>query len=89
MAQAVFLIGLLGGIASLVAAIGVARQNWRRDIAPFSRQTSSFKILADPGSYASASAVGSIRTLTAIGYGLFGAAILSLGYQLLADLRGR
>jgi hypothetical protein len=89
MAQAVFLIGLLGGIASLVAAVGVARQNWRRDIAPFSRQTSSFKILTDPGSYASASAVGSIRTLTAIGYGLFGAAILSLGYQLLADLRGR
>jgi hypothetical protein len=89
MAQAIFLIGLLSGIASLVAAIGVARQNWRRDIAPFSRQTSSFKILADPGSYASASAVGSIRTLTAIGYGLFGVAILSLGYQLLADLRGR
>jgi len=89
MAEAIFLVGLLGGIASLVAAIGVARQNWRRDVAPFSRHTSSFKVLARPGSYASATAVGSIRALTAIGYGLLGAAILSLGYQLLADLGGR
>ena len=83
--QAIFLTSLFGGVVSLVAAVGVARLNWRRDVAPFGRRTDSVKVLARPASYAAASAAGSIRTLAGIGYGLLGVAILCLLYQFFAD----
>ena len=89
MVQAVFLVSVLAGVASLVAAISVTRFHWRSDIAPYSRQTSAFKVLARPQSYAMASALGVIRTLTLIGYGLLAVAILCIAYQLLNDLSAR
>jgi hypothetical protein len=50
MVQAVFLTSVLGGVASLIAAIGVARFIWRMDVAPFGRHTNAIKVLARPSS---------------------------------------
>ena len=85
MVQALFLVSVLGGAASLVAAIGVARANWREDVAPFGRQTSARRVLARPESYAEASVLSLIRTLTTIGFGCLGVAILCIAYQFLKD----
>ena len=52
MGQALFLIGVLGGAGSLIAAIAVARLHWQADIAPFGRRPNSLKVLARPASYA-------------------------------------
>jgi len=70
---------------SLVAAIAVARTNWRPDVAPFGRHTSSHQVLARPASFVVGSALGRVRILTGIGYGLVGLAILCLLYQFFTD----
>lgn len=85
MVQALFLMSLFGGVASLVAAILVARLHWRSDVTPFGRRTNAFKVLASPASYAAPPALPLIRRLTVIGYGLVGVAIVCLVYQFLAD----
>jgi len=51
MIQVLFLGSVLGGVTSLVGAIGVARLRWRSDVTPFGRQTNSFKVLALPALY--------------------------------------
>jgi hypothetical protein len=86
--QGVFLVSVLGGATSLIAAIGVARSHWRPDVAPFGRQANAFKVLARPESYAVASVLGVIRGLTTFGYGLLGIAVFCLAYQFLKDLAG-
>jgi len=86
MIQVLFLGSVLGGVTSLVGAIGVARLRWRSDVTPFGRQTNSFKVLALPALYVVESAVPLIRTLTFLGCGLVGAGIVCLVYQVLAEL---
>ncbi len=86
MAQVVFLTSLFAGIACLVAAIAVARLRWRADVEPFGLHTGSVKVLAHPASYAAPSAVAAIRLLTVVGGVLLAAGVLSLLYQLLADV---
>jgi len=86
MVQVLFLASVLGGVTSLVGAIGVARLRWRSNVAPFGRQTNAFKVLALPGSYVVESAVPLIRTLTFLGCGLVGGGIVCLIYQFLADI---
>jgi hypothetical protein len=86
MVQVLFLVSLLGGVAILVGAIGMARLRWRNDVAPFGRHTNAFKVLARPESYVVAQALPLIRTLTFFGYGLAGVGVVCLIYQFLADL---
>jgi hypothetical protein len=83
--QAIFLTSALGGVVSIVAAIGVARLYWRTDIAPFGRHTNSIKVLSRPAFYARPVALGAIRALTHIGYTFFAVAVSCLIYQFLAD----
>jgi hypothetical protein len=85
MIQALFLTSVLGGVVSLVAAIAVARMNWRPDVAPFGRHTNSHRVVARPASFVAGSALGRVRMLTGIGYGLIGLAILCLLYEFFAD----
>jgi hypothetical protein len=84
--KVIFLSSLLAGVASLIGAVGVARLNWRSDVAPFNRHISAFKVLAQPELYAVPKAVALIRMLTYIGYALVGAAILCLCDKFLADV---
>jgi len=86
MVQAIFLTTVLGGTACLVAAITVARFNWRSDVPPFIQVSSAFKVLARPSSYVVAPTVPLVRALTLIGYGLLGIAFICLAYQLFTDL---
>jgi hypothetical protein len=64
-----FLIGLLGGIAFLVAGLFVTRLHWRTDIPPFDRHTNALKVFARPSRHASGS-LPLIRALNAIGAAL-------------------
>ena len=88
MIQAIFLTCLLTGIACLIGAISVARQNWRRDIEAYSRKTNAFKVLSKPQQYAVQSAVALIKTLALMGYIFVGLAIICLGYQFMIDFAG-
>jgi hypothetical protein len=85
MVQTVFLVSVLGGVVSLVAAVAVARQHWRTDVARFSHETNALKVLVRPASYV-ASGLAVIRTLTLIGCGLLVVALLCLVYELLVSL---
>jgi len=84
--KTLFLASLFAGVACLVAAIAVARLNWRPDVAPFDRRTNSVKVLARPEQFAAGSSLGLIRALTAVGYGLLGVASLSVIYQMLVNM---
>lgn len=81
MVQVLFLASLLGGVAVLIGAIGMARLHWRKDATPFGHHTNAFKVLARPESYVVAQALPFIRTLTFFGYGLAGVGIVCLIYQ--------
>jgi hypothetical protein len=83
--QTVFLVSVLGGVVSLVAAVGIARTHWRTDVARFSSETNALNVLLRPASYV-ASGLGAIRTLTLLGCGLLGVALLCLVYELLVSL---
>jgi len=85
MVQTVFLVSVLGGVVSLVAAVATARTHWRTDAEPFGRRTRAFSVLARPVSCVVASAIPLVRSLTVLGCGLLAIALLCLAYQAVVD----
>ena len=77
-AETVFLVTLIGGIALLVAALAVARLNWRKDVTAFGRGSSTVDIALHPERYAVREALPLIRVLTLLGAALLAGAVAML-----------
>lgn len=70
------------GILALVAAIGVARWNWRSDLAPYSRRTNPFDVLRRPSRYTEARAAGAVAALARLGAASLIVAVAALAVEL-------
>ena len=79
--EAAFLILILLGVVILLAGVLRTRLNWRPDVPPFSRRTSSLDVTLHPERYARADSVPGIRTLNLAGALLLAGAIGVLAYE--------
>jgi hypothetical protein len=84
--ERVFLFTLTVGIASLLAALGIARWNWREDIPAFGRKTNVFDVWLNPVRYVKPGTIVLIRLLREGGAGLLLAAVATLLYQLILEV---
>ena len=84
MIQALFLLSVIAGALTLVAAIFTARMHWRLDIGPY-HERYAWRVLRRPGSYVQQEWVGSVQALALVGCCLVAVAIGSLIYQAAVD----
>jgi hypothetical protein len=81
--QALFLGLLFLGLGSLLSGVFWTRLNWRQDVRPFGRWTSSLDLVRHPERYANQDAVRAIRTMTVTGRLLLAGAAAMVAYELL------
>ncbi|HXX83509.1 MAG TPA: hypothetical protein VEN29_05955 [Casimicrobiaceae bacterium] len=85
MIQALFLMSVIVGPLTLVAAIVIARMHWRLGIGPY-REGYAFRVLARPSSYVQPDWIGSVRALALVGCCFIAVATGSLIYPLAVAL---
>ena len=82
MIQAAFLTSLFIGLGLLIAAIGLARFNWRSDIEPYGRNTRPLHLVLNPERYVLPGAAAKVRLIGVSGIFFLLLAACALACQL-------
>jgi hypothetical protein len=85
--ETIFLISLFGALGFLLAALGIARWNWRKDIEPFNRGTDSIDVLIHPDRYMQTKQLRLVRILSIIGGMFLVSAVILLGTGLVGAMQ--
>ena len=88
MLQATFLVTVIAGALTLVAAVGTARMHWRVDVTPY-RETYAFNVLRHPAAYVRPQWAAKVRILAIVGVCLLVLAVGCLAFQLAIDAGAR